>query len=341
LPVRMVNFHDPAVIAQDFAVLTKLWHTMAGLYIWEFVTTLEYEWDIIRGRLSYQWTIWIYSLTRVSALSGVILGLIILNNTGPINCQAAISFMSVFSFLTLSASTLLIALRVIAIWNKNRVAVAMSIGAWAINAGLSIQGVARLRSRWSPEQLACIPSNTDSTLLTFISILVADLTLLLVMLVGLFRLRRHRSSTVGFVEHLWRQGVIWLLLATVAEVPPVVFIVLNLNAPLNIIFQETALLMMAIAGTRMYRSLVDFTSSSTDVFTTDLGIRNGGPLVQETKRIDASSIPISQVGVATDIVFERHVPSSMVDYNSHISTDEQTREKPEELSLDGDVERGV
>ncbi|KAI0299462.1 hypothetical protein BC826DRAFT_33233 [Russula brevipes] len=32
---------------------------------------------------------------------------------------------------------------------------------------------------------------------------------------------------------LWKQGVIWLLLATVAEVPPTMFVFLNLNDPLN------------------------------------------------------------------------------------------------------------
>ena len=35
--------------------------------------------------------------------------------------------------------------------------------------------------------------------------LVADVALLLIMLVGLFRLRRQGSDTVGLVEHLWRQ----------------------------------------------------------------------------------------------------------------------------------------
>jgi hypothetical protein len=41
---------------------------------------------------------------------------------------------------------------------------------------------------------------------------IADLTLLLIMLVGLFRLRRHIGGTVGLVEYLWRQ--VWF--------PPVV-----------------------------------------------------------------------------------------------------------------------
>ena len=35
--------------------------------------------------------------------------------------------------------------------------------------------------------------------------LVADVALLLIMLVGLYRLRRHTRGPVGLVEHLWRQ----------------------------------------------------------------------------------------------------------------------------------------
>ena len=35
--------------------------------------------------------------------------------------------------------------------------------------------------------------------------LAADIALLLIMLVGLFRMRRYSGDTVGLVEHLWRQ----------------------------------------------------------------------------------------------------------------------------------------
>jgi len=35
--------------------------------------------------------------------------------------------------------------------------------------------------------------------------LVADIALLFVMLVGLFRIRLHSGGTFGLVEHLWRQ----------------------------------------------------------------------------------------------------------------------------------------
>ena len=96
-------------------------HNTIPTHSWEFVTTLEYEWDIIRGRIPYQWTIWvrnnllfaliscsqadlspglifsfntrqIYSLARVAALAGIILDFIRLNNTRPINCQVGAVF---------------------------------------------------------------------------------------------------------------------------------------------------------------------------------------------------------------------------------------------------------
>ena len=68
-------------------------------------------------------------------------------------------------------------------------------------------------------------------------------------------------------------------------------------------------------------------------FTTHLDIRSSGP--------PARAIPISQVEVATDIVSELRVTPSMEYYDSHISTNEQTHEKPNELGLIRDVERGM
>ena len=34
-------------------------HDALLAYSWEFVTTLEYEWEVIQGRLPYQRTIWV------------------------------------------------------------------------------------------------------------------------------------------------------------------------------------------------------------------------------------------------------------------------------------------
>ena len=78
---------------------------------WEFVTTLDYEWSVIRGQRPYRWTIWvrvfllgfcgpgpgtglvypvwqIYSTTRIFTLIAVILSLVIFDvTTARYNCE--------------------------------------------------------------------------------------------------------------------------------------------------------------------------------------------------------------------------------------------------------------
>jgi len=124
------------------AAVSNLWHTVCGLYIWEYFTTLEYEWSIIWGRRPYRWTIWIYSLARVFALLTVVLVFVILDATTPLNCQAAIFSVSSCALLTMSTSSLLIVLRIIAIWNRNKVITTSAIILWGINAVVYVPFVA-------------------------------------------------------------------------------------------------------------------------------------------------------------------------------------------------------
>jgi hypothetical protein len=64
--------------------VSKLWHAVAGLYLcvcpaarpfaitlirhfvssWEFVTTLDYEWNLFRRRRAFRWTIWVGDNSR-------------------------------------------------------------------------------------------------------------------------------------------------------------------------------------------------------------------------------------------------------------------------------------
>ncbi|KAH9984831.1 hypothetical protein BJV77DRAFT_1035671 [Russula vinacea] len=257
----MVNFRDPTVVALDSWALIKLCHALGSLYFWEFFTNLDYEWSVFRGHRPYRWTIWIYSLTRMTTLLAVILNLVGLDVTTKIDCQLWITFELIFGYLSFVTASLLIVLRVIAIWNKDRVVVAIAFGVWVTNIGFLIQGTARLGAEW---QGRCVLDHTESNKPNIIVTLVTDIVLLLMMLVGLFRLRRYGAGTLG--QLLWKQGVIWLFLATIAEVTPVVFISLDLNDPFNLMFQIPSMTIMSIAATRMYRSLADFASESTEVF---------------------------------------------------------------------------
>jgi len=95
-----------------------------------------------------------------------------------------------------------------------------------------------------------------------ISVLVTNFILFSIMLGGLFNLRRQGGGMLDLGRLLLKQGVIWLLLAVVAELLPVVFICLNLNDALNLVTLAPSMTIESIAATRMYRSLIGFRSST-------------------------------------------------------------------------------
>jgi hypothetical protein len=105
----------------------------------------------------------------------------------------------------------------------------------------------QLRSVWAPAQGVCITPNIGSGVHYLIVTLITDTILLLTVLVGLLRLRHDGGGFHGLVQLLWKQvrgsispfagvlltycrvslfkGVIWLLFACAAEIPPVVCLV--------------------------------------------------------------------------------------------------------------------
>jgi len=256
----MVNFKDPVVISQDLWAVVKLWHTLDGLYIWEVVTTLDYEWSVIRGGRPYRWTIWLHSLTRVATLLAVFTNMIGFDVSKPINCQLWATFEAIFAYTATAGASLLIAIRVIAVWKRNRIVYAITMSAWGANVVITIHGIARLRGAWSPLTSTCVVPDTTANTLNIIVSLCTDVVMLLMMLVGLFSWRLEPGGVSKLSSLLWTQGNIWLLLATIGYVPPVVFLLLNLNGSLNLMFQTPALIIVSISATRMYRSLSDFGS---------------------------------------------------------------------------------
>ncbi|KAF8494699.1 hypothetical protein F5888DRAFT_1846223 [Russula emetica] len=329
----MDNFYKPqdAVItpSQAHSVALKLWHATGGLYIWEFFTTLDYEWEVIRGRHPYRWTIWIYSVARVAALLGVILCIVTLDVTTPINCQIMTIFSVFFFCLSATASSLLIVIRTyvviydyttttiflnqvlinitsIAIWSRNKAVFALAITIWAANIAFHLQSVIRIRSAWIPAQLACETIKTDPTLLAFIPAMTSDMVLLLFVLAGLLVMRRRDGATFGLTRLLWKQGVLWLIIGSVAEIPALVLTFLHYNDPLHTIFETPGVIIMTIATTRMYRSLVNFASSD---------VIHESPKMStlayaKPKQTDAPSTVLDRIEVVTHKTFEQHSTGS-------------------------------
>ncbi|KAH9954843.1 hypothetical protein BC827DRAFT_1240399 [Russula dissimulans] len=334
---RQPEWSTSAIRTQSWLIhvwaFVKMCHALDSLYLWEFFNNLGYEWSVVRGLRPYRWSIWLYSLTRVAALVAVILNMVGINVTSPLNCQVWLIFQLVFGYLAFAVASLLIVLRIIAIWNKHRGVVAVATGIWVINIGFLIQGIARLRATrttYIRELQICVISDTERSKPNIIVTLITDVVLLVIMLIGLIRFRQCGGGTFGLGRLLWKQGVIWLFLASIAEVPPTVFICLNLNYPFNLMFQVPSLTIMSIAATRIYRALTDYSESTNGVQvslqTSDL----------ETPRMRVTSLISSPVEVAMHTTFEQY-PLSQTSQPSHgsstvVDDPGQPYDKPDRLS---------
>ncbi|KAI0061204.1 hypothetical protein BV25DRAFT_1827081 [Artomyces pyxidatus] len=316
----MVNFQDPAIVQADFLAFVKFLHVVDGIYIWEFFTSLDYEWSVITGKRPYRWTIWIYSLTRITSLMAVVVDLIGFNVTAEINCEAWLVFLLIFAYVAWACASLLMVLRVSAIWNRNWVVMALSAGVWLTNVGFLLHGIATAKAVWVPAAGSCSVLRTADSRDNIVVTLGSDITLLVIMLLGLLNARQGGSGSFGIWRMLFKQGLMWLALATVAEVPPAVFILLNLNDAWNLMFQTPTFIVMSIAATRMYRELTDFNSvtysheTSTNVVSTGLRIR--GTTVNPV-------IPMSRLEVSVHTAYEGYEDA---DKNKHrIYNDEDGR----------------
>ncbi|KAH9958768.1 hypothetical protein BC827DRAFT_1269363 [Russula dissimulans] len=314
----MVTFNDATVTSQDYWAVVKLWHTLDGLYFWEFFTTLDYEWSVIRGSRPYRWTIWVYSCARVATLLALIDDLIVLNISGQTNCQLWLTFELIFSHLAVATASFLIVLRVIAVWNKNRVVNAIALTAWVANLSCLIYGIVPLRSVWSPTTNKCERPNSKISGLNWIVSLSTDTILFLIMLLALFRWRqRNKDGSAFSLGHLlWNQGLIWLFIATVAYTLPVVFISLNLNASFNLMFQNPALVTLTIAATRMYRSLTEFRSHG-------ISVSPPPKSYLVASEVNRSRVSPSRMEVVVHMEREQYPASQADHHSSSITTDEQ------------------
>jgi len=315
----MARLHDPVVVAT--------------------VSRAHVVLSVIKGRRPYRWTIWIYSIVRLTTLMAVMIELVTLVIATPINCKVWTIFHFAFAYMTFSFSSLLIVIRIIAIWKKKRLVAAVALAVWLTSASFLIHGITRIHAEWAPLSLTCGPPNTQSNKSAITAMLVTDIALLLIMLVGLLWLRHSGGGRFDLGRLLWKQGVMYLFIATIAEITPVVSIILDLNAAFDLMFLMPSLITMSIAATRMYRSLADFMSHA------DIGNGSDNPpkidcILSNVRWSTTIPLPQNRMEVAVNIAHEHWQSSASQTghYIPYMSSDGQLGDKPHSLDMVNDVE---
>ncbi|KAH8987296.1 hypothetical protein EDB92DRAFT_2090765 [Lactarius akahatsu] len=255
----------------SFVVTVKLVHVFGGIYIWEWVSTVPFEWEVFTGRRRFRWSFIAYELCRTMALASIITLIAGFNLTHQFNCEAWFRALLVFSYLGVAFSSLLILLRGfvsflppicslpltkcrVAIWGRSLTVLVFTASVWLCNAGTAIFSVMQGSVVWVPAFNTCLITNTTRFRWGMTVNFITDVTLLTVMFAGVL----NKRNTTGLWRVLYIQGLSWILVAALSEILPATLSWINIDDGWNLMFQTPHMVTMVIMATRVYRNLFEY-----------------------------------------------------------------------------------
>lgn len=281
----MTNWHDPALQEAEDVAHVKFVHVMGGLFIWEFLLNLDFEYSIMSGRRKFTRTSLIYIASRWFTLLLIIVEFLGFDSSQRIDCQAQVSTLFTFGTLAYLSASALIILRIYALWERQKVVVAVVSVIWLANAVSYVYTIATTYAHRVDG--ICVTFNPLRNRIYIFSTFISDLAFLAFTLTGVLRWKTSRQKD-GIWWLLYTQGLVWVVAFTLAEVPPVVFIILNLNNSMNRMFPFPGLILMTVAASRMYLGLVNSAAFHSPP------VSASGAKGQSTeKRIEFASVPDS------------------------------------------------
>ncbi|EAU89638.1 hypothetical protein CC1G_02527 [Coprinopsis cinerea okayama7 len=259
----MVDWMSPETIVSNADSFAKFMHALLGLYIWEWFTSLRFDWQFVVGKKPFRWPLIFYFLNRYCLLFALIGIAIALNVKTEINCQGLYTFNQCFGNASIGLASINLSLRTIAVWSQAWYIwvplVAIILGHWS----LLLHGIL-LKAAWIEGQ-GCVITDTNSKLLaaTFIYTMSFDF---LVLALTAFKLFTPSNGRSRLVELIFNDGLIYFLIAFLANLLATIFMLLNLNPVMSIIANVPAAIACTIVACRVVRRLSQFTSTGAERF---------------------------------------------------------------------------
>ncbi|KDR80358.1 hypothetical protein GALMADRAFT_223239 [Galerina marginata CBS 339.88] len=266
----MPQWKLPAEVQKDAVAFTKLMHALLGLYAYEFFISLDFEWDFLTGKKRFRWPMIFYFANRYLLLFAMIGIAISFDTTREFNCQALYTFNQLAGDAAVGLASVNLSIRTMAIWSQNRYIIGLLIliilGHWS----LILQGV-QLTAVWVPG-VGCQITQTNNTILAtiFIYSMCFDLTVLLLNVYKLLGIKGTKNSELmgrsRLTHMIFADGLIFFIIAFLANLIATVFMVVNLNQIMSVIFNVPAAVFSTIVACRAVRRLTNFTNSGPEVY---------------------------------------------------------------------------
>ncbi|KAJ6471606.1 hypothetical protein C8R47DRAFT_1297410 [Mycena vitilis] len=304
----MVNWQSPAEIVKDGAAFGKFMHVLFGLYLWEWVISLRFDWEYVSCKRTFRWPMIFYFLNRYCLLFALIGIAIALNVTTEIDCQSLYTFNQCFGNASIGLASINLSLRTIAAWNQRWFIwvplVGVILGHWS----LLLHGVL-LKAVWIPGQ-GCTITSTNNHLLaiSFIYGMVFDFAVLC--LTGYKLLYSTGESRLVWL--IFNDGLSYFIIAFLSNLLATIFMNLDLNPVMSIIANVPTAVASTVVACRVVRRLLNYDTTGAQ--------RLGGLTTLRLSTVaftDSTTTTSSFYGVPIQMeTFERHSNRSFRRFNT-------------------------
>ncbi|KAF9527459.1 hypothetical protein CPB83DRAFT_793263 [Crepidotus variabilis] len=258
-----INWNDPTVVTRTSKIFAAFSLVLVGVVLWNIISTLWFDWQIVTGKRKWKWPMLIYFVARIAMILHIFAIAINRNALSEVDCMA-LTFMSKFcDALGTCCSSLILVLRTIAVWHRNKKISAVMYLLFIGQIVMWSQSFRYSKAAWNPKRMLCdVLSTAGRGLLTSIWAYTMFFDLVILILCT-YRLSAHRRSTLAGV--LLRDGISYFCAAFAANLIQTIFAGLQLNPVMNIMTLPFALVVSVIAATSVFRNVfVAFDSFSSD-----------------------------------------------------------------------------
>jgi len=261
--------------------------------------SFDFDYAFLSGKRKFRWPLIFYFTGRYSLIAAMIGIIVALNATTQLNCQSLYTYNQCLGNIALGMASVNLSLRTVAVWGRKwyiiGTLVAISLGHWS----LLLHGIL-VAAAWVPGQ-GCVITSTDSKILSasFIYSMAFDF---IVLVLTASKLIRPTGTTSQLVNMIFADGLVYFIVAFLANLLATVFMVLNLNPVMSIIANVPAVVISTIAASRVVRRLANFSPTSAELFPTTLksspgyrsGQQNGPPHFSFTNGVHVQMNTLSE-----------------------------------------------
>ncbi|KAF9512157.1 hypothetical protein BS47DRAFT_1095862 [Hydnum rufescens UP504] len=250
----MPNWNSVEEQQHDIQAFARVCLVFLGVYAWEFLITLDSDFQILCGKRKFRPAQLVYFACRYSLL-GFLIGLnVAMEISSPIDCTALYRWNDFTMGGTLGFSSMLLMMRSLVVWEFDKRVlvplVVLSLGQWAI----IFRNIISTHASFNELAGTCAVDAMFRNWMTleFIITMVVDFVILLVTVVGIL-LRLKMKSNVR--ELILNDGIMYFCCAFLANLVPVVIMLLKLNPIMDFMGLPVATTVCGIASTRSVRHL--------------------------------------------------------------------------------------